>query len=113
MEKKYYMIDGLSKFAVQETFEFGESSIGGSDSEVDMVFKNPTIEGVVTDVCAFLWTESADLQAGGVVSFDKLEDVYGLTASSQEIEEWKNGEKKLWSARYTGVIVEITEKSIE
>lgn len=115
----YYKTKSIIKFSEQDDFENGCLPETGQVSDVDTFFTGSTPDEVINKLCNFFGVkpDSDNIQKNaceepGRVDVQVTETAEGYAASQLDLEDWKQGNLKLWDCTYTAYIVRITEEEI-
>ena len=115
---KAYECNGWYKFAEQDDWEHGCDPDTAFSYAGDEVFKADSVEALLKQVRDFVGVPhdyEVDLDAcetDGRVDIQVLETKDAYVATESEIEAWKRGEIKLWSAIYSFEIYEVERKAV-
>ena len=110
---KTYETNGWYKFAEQDDWEHGCDPDTAFSYAGDEVFKAETVEDLLKQIRDFVGVGEAyeldiePCETDGRVDIQILENKDAYAATDSEIEAWKRGEIKLWSAIYSFEIQEV------
>jgi len=106
------------KFVEEDNYENGCNPDTAQGWTVDIKFKAETIEELIKQITEFYGVEEEDIEINscdedGRIDINIMENSEGYKATEREIEAWKQGLKKLYSAIYTYNIEKVTRESIK
>jgi hypothetical protein len=107
MSKPKYTVSGL--FALVEEDTYLEGCTGNHHTkDVDVNFKDDTLEGLLKSVCDFCNSNSYTILDDGEFQVTVMEDSEGLPATKPQIKAWKQAEIKLFCVSYNARIELVT-----
>lgn len=118
MTTKTYETNGWYKFAEQDDWEHGCDPDTAFSYAGDEVFKAETVEDLLKQIRSFVGVSDDyemlmdSCETDGRVDIQVLETKDAYVATESEIEAWKRGEIKLWSAIYSFEIYEVERKAV-
>ena len=119
MSKTYFKIDSVLKFVEEDSYEEGCLPNTAQSHLIDVEFKGENPESVIQQFCDFLGVkntpESVDKNAcdeNGRVDIALMENSEGYEATPSQVENWKEGNFKLFYSVYSGVVTKITEEEV-
>jgi len=118
MPTKTYETNGWFKFAEQDDWEHGCDPDTAFSYAGDEVFKAETVEDLLKQIRSFVGVSDDyemlmdSCETDGRVDVQVLETKDAYVATESEIEAWKRGEIKLWSAIYSFEIYEVERKAV-
>ena len=106
-----YQIIGLHKDAEVDDWEHGCGYPDSSESyacHVDVSFRSSTKEGVIKELTDFIGESEYQLNPceddPSRIDVQTMEDSNSYKPSESDMEQWKQGNKKLWCSTYSGNI---------
>lgn len=112
-----YIVRNVHKFAEEDTYNEGCLLGTGFSIMVDIEFTADTTQEMKQKLLGFFawddekaWYENAEEEFETLGRFDiqVLETKNSQPATKEDIEAWKRGYKKLWSAMYSGILEHVT-----
>jgi hypothetical protein len=104
----------LLKFYEEDVFEEGCIPETSMSADIDVSFSAKTQEEIIEQICDFLGIdnnkENYELNCcedQGRIDFATMEDGGSNNATKADLEQWKNGKKKLWSCTYTAYVEDV------
>ena len=107
---KKFIIIAAWVTTTEDNFEQGEIGVGNEYDRNDLVGTQfSTIDELIKEVNLHRATKENFIAFDDRIIYNQLEDNEGCMPFESEIESWKKGETKLYSANYNFKIVEIKE----
>lgn len=115
--KTYFQANGWAKFYELATYEDGCLPHTGGMIDGSELFKAETLDGLLGGLLSFTSGEADCLELNscdelGRVDISVMEDENGYKATSRQLEQWKNGEIRLWDCIYTFQVEKITAEAV-
>ena len=112
-----YQTNNGNKFTEQDIFNEGCIPETAQGHEVDMTFSNETTEGIIEEMRDFFDVDDDALQLDacdetGRIDIALMETDESEQASKIDIEQWKQGKKRLWSSIYTFYVFDTVPVSL-
>jgi hypothetical protein len=107
-----YIIQGLHKFAEQDSWEHGCLPDTATDSYIDASFSGDTKNEVLQKVADFLCCSMADIERDacdeiGRVDFAVTETDEGYQLGVSDMAAWVKGELRAWYCVYSGHLQQV------
>ena len=119
-ETKYkttYETGKAFKFAEEDVFNEGCIPGSGGADVVYIEFIAPTLNDLILKVKDYWGLDTQDLQLNnddvGHLEFQIYEDMEGNKATDNDIEQWKQGKKRLWLVCYTYRIEKVKRSYVD
>jgi hypothetical protein len=101
-----YQINGWIRFSEEDTYGKGCLPNTGTMYSDNQVFKSDSLDDLIQSILDFTGADINDVEFNacgdiGRIDISVLEDENSRHATKKQIEQWKNGEIKLWNSIYT------------
>jgi len=110
-------VNNLLKFGEEDNFKEGCLPETGFSHDVDISFKAEIQEELIQKICDFLGIDNNkenylinSCDEKGRIDFQLMEDRDSIPASNIQIDNWKQGNMKLYYVCYSAYIEEVTRK---
>lgn len=113
-----YIVRNIHKFSEEDTYNGGCLPNTGINMVINLEFTAGTTHDMKRQLIAYFtwdndenaWYENAeeDFETLGRFDIQVMETKNGIPATKENIEAWKLGHMKLWSAMYTGILEHVT-----
>lgn len=112
----YYQVSGWAKFYEEDIYNEGCIPHTGGMIDGSDLFKSESISGLLEVLLSFTGANYEDIQLNscdelGRVDISVMEDDNGSMATRGQIEEWKEGQIRLWDCIYTFQVEKITAQT--
>ena len=113
-----FFINGLTKHVELDTYQNGCIDDPTNHSmHVDVMFKAETVKGLLEQVCDFIGCSDYQINIceddPSRADWQLLVDENTYPASDSDLEKWRNGDKRLWNAIFTGFVERSNAVDIE
>lgn len=113
----YYQAQGWAKFYEEDVYEEGCLPHTGGMIDGADIFRADTLDELLNALLSFTGANYEDIQLNscdevGRVDISVMEDDYGSMATRKQIEDWKEGQIRLWDCIYTFEVKKITSETV-
>ena len=113
----YYQASGWVKFYEEDIYQEGCIPHTGGMIDGREIFKSETMQGLIDGLLSFTGGDRQSMELdscdeAGRIDISVMEDDNGYTATSRQIEEWKEGQIRLWDCIYTFQVEKITAEAV-
>ena len=113
----YYQADGWIKFYELSTYEEGCLPHTGGMTDGNQLFKAETLDGLVKELLAFTGANYEDIDFNscdevGRLDISVMEDDHSSVATRGQINQWKEGQIRLWDCIYTFTVKKIQSETV-
>ena len=115
--KIYYQATGWKRFSEEDIYNEGCQPSTGRSSSGDDVFRGEDCAEVVEKCLSFCGGTLKDCERDSCDQLGRLdvcimENAEGYSASTRELDKWRQGKFQLWNSIYTFIIRKITEEEV-
>jgi hypothetical protein len=88
----------------------------GNGGVLDIQFKGDTVEDVIEQIKDYYGEDGMEINScdePGRVDIHRLETADGIEPSERQLQQWREGDFRLWLCSYTYYITQVTRQPIE